>query len=585
MNSTPHKVVDPQSKYACLADALDAAASGQTGYHFYGARGELDHELSYKALRDDAVTLARKLGSLGLARGTRMAIVADTHPLFHRYFFACQYAGLIPVPVPAALQLGGSEAYVRQLRLLLQSCTASLAVAPPAFVDFLHEAGAGLNLVMCGGTELFEALPESDANLERLSTGEPAYLQYTSGSTRFPRGVEMTQEAVMNNLREICDIGVQVTAGDRLVSWLPFYHDMGLVAFVLGALYSQLSVDYLSPRTFAMRPRLWLKIISDNKGTVSSAPPTGYALCATRLREADQQRYDLSSWRVACVGAERIHPEQLRRFAKLLEPVGFDPKAFVACYGMAECGLGISFAPLGEGVFVDRVNKNLMIETGRAEPAADDYLELVDCGAPLPSYQTKVCDEAGTELPERQCGRICVRGPNVMRGYFGDPEATREVLTADGWLDTGDIGYRIGDHIVITARKKDVIIVNGRNIWPQDMEHLAETTPGVRMGDTSAFSVTRPNGEELAVLVVESRKPRPELAGKLAGLMRAHFGVTPYIDTVPPRTLPRTSSGKLSRSRACADFVARMTWDAEGQPIPLEDAHGEARVGYQEANA
>jgi fatty-acyl-CoA synthase len=585
MNSTPHKVVDPQSKYACLADALDAAASGQTGYHFYGARGGLDHELSYKTLRNDAVTLARKLGSLGLARGTRMAIVADTHPLFHRYFFACQYAGLIPVPVPAALQLGGGEAYVRQLRLLLQSCTASLAVAPPAFVDFLHEAGAGLNLVMCGGTELFEALPESDADLERLSTGEPAYLQYTSGSTRFPRGVEMTQEAVMNNLREICDIGVQVTEGDRLVSWLPFYHDMGLVAFVLGALYSQLSVDYLSPRTFAMRPRLWLKIISDNKGTVSSAPPTGYALCATRLREADQQRYDLSSWRVACVGAERIHPEQLRRFAKLLEPVGFDPKAFVACYGMAECGLGISFAPLGEGVFVDRVNKNVMIETGRAEPAAEDYLELVDCGAPLPSYQTKVCDETGTELPERQCGRICVRGPNVMRGYFGDPEATREVLTADGWLDTGDIGYRIADHIVITARKKDVIIVNGRNIWPQDMEHLAETTPGVRMGDTSAFSVTRPNGEELAVLVVESRKPRPELAGKLAGLMRAHFGVTPYIDTVPPRTLPRTSSGKLSRSRACADFVARMTWDAEGQPIPLEEAHAEERVGYQEANA
>jgi fatty-acyl-CoA synthase len=510
-----------------------------------------------------------------------MAIVADTHPLFHRYFFACQYAGLIPVPVPAALQLGGSDAYIRQLKLLLQSCAASVAVAPPTYVDFLHEAGAGLKLAVCGGTELFEALPEADVALSPLSTGEPAYLQYTSGSTRFPRGVEMTQESVMNNLREICDIGVQVGEGDRLVSWLPFYHDMGLVAFVLGALYSQLSVDYLSPRTFAMRPRLWLKIISDNKGTVSSSPPTGYALCATRLREADQQRYDLSSWRVACVGAERIHPEQLRRFAKLLEPVGFNPNAFVACYGMAECGLGISFAPLGEGVFVDRVNKDLMIETGRAEPAEEDFLELVDCGAPLPSYETKVCDDAGHPLPERQCGRICVRGPNVMRGYFGDPETTAEVLTEDGWLDTGDIGYRIGDHIVITARKKDVIIVNGRNLWPQDLEHLAETTPGVRMGDTSAFSVTRPNGEELAVLVVESRKPQPELASTLAGLMRSNFGVTPYIDMVPPRTLPRTSSGKLSRSRACADFVARMTWDQDGQPVPLacEDA------GRQEANA
>ena len=169
-------------------------------------------------------------------------------------------------------------------------------------------------------------------------------------------------------------------------------------------------------------------------------------------------------------------------------------------------------------------------------------------------------------------------GPNVMRGYFGDPETTAEVLTEDGWLDTGDIGYRIGDHIVITARKKDVIIVNGRNLWPQDLEHLAETTPGVRMGDTSAFSVTRPNGEELAVLVVESRKPQPELASTLAGLMRANFGVTPYIDMVPPRTLPRTSSGKLSRSRACADFVARMTWDEDGQPIPLADERQEANA-------
>ncbi|MGD8415898.1 MAG: fatty acyl-AMP ligase, partial [Pseudomonadales bacterium] len=525
-----------------------------------------------------ALVLARKLNSLDLPRGARVAIVADTHPLFHRYFFACQYAGLIPVPIPAALQLGGSDAYVRQLRLLLQSCTASVAVAPPSFVDFLHAAGTGLGLALCGGTELFEALPESPEPLEPLGRGEPAYLQYTSGSTRFPRGVEMTQEAVMNNLREICDIGVQVTDEDRLVSWLPFYHDMGLVAFVLGALYSQLTVDYLSPRTFAMRPRLWLKIISDNRGTVSSSPPTGYALCATRLREADQQRYDLSSWRVACVGAERIHPEQLRRFAKLLEPVGFDPNSFVACYGMAECGLGISFAPLGEGVHVDRVNKDLMIESGIAEPAEEDYLELVDCGAPLPSYETKVCDDDGNPLPERQCGRICVRGPNVMRGYFGDPEATREVLTEDGWLDTGDIGYRIGDHIVITARRKDVIIVNGRNLWPQDLEHLAETSPGVRMGDTSAFSVTRPNGEELAVLVVESRKPQPELASTLAGLMRAHFGVTPYIDMVPPRTLPRTSSGKLSRSRACADFVARMTWDANGQPVPLGDDRQEANA-------
>ena len=161
-----------------------------------------------------------------------------------------------------------------------------------------------------------------------------------------------------------------------------------------------------------------------------------------------------------------------------------------------------------------------------ATPAEDNVLELVDCGAPLPSYETKICDNDGNTLAERECGRICVRGPSVMRGYFGDIESTREVLSSDGWLDTGDIGYRIGEHIVVTARQKDVIIVNGRNLWPQDLEHLAESTPGVRLGDTSAFSVTRPNGDELAVLVVETRKNQPELTDKLAGLMRLHFGVT-----------------------------------------------------------
>ncbi len=562
--------VDELNRFACLADALDAAAEGETGYHFYGAKGELEHELPYRSLQRDAKVLARKLKSLDLPRGSRMAIVAETHPLFHRYFFACQYAGLIPVPVPAAIQLGGQDAYVSQLRRLLQSCLASVAVAPEGFVEFLESAAAPLELKLCGGVELFDALPESDAELKPLTTGEAAYLQYTSGSTRFPRGVEMTQEAAINNLREICDHGVCVTEDDRLVSWLPFYHDMGLVGFVLAPLYRALSVHYLSPRTFAMRPRLWLKLISDNRATVSSSPPTGYALCATRLREADQARYDLSSWRVACVGAERIHAEHLRRFAQLLSPVGFNPDAFVACYGMAECGLAISFAQIGGGLKVDQVDKDAMIETGVATPASDNVLELVDCGQPLPSYETKICDTHGNALPERVCGRICVRGPSVMRGYFGDIQATREVLSEDGWLDTGDIGYRIGEHIVVTARKKDVIIVNGRNLWPQDLEHLAESTPGVRLGDTSAFAVTRPNGDELAVLVVETRKSQPELADKLAGLMREHFGVTPYVDMVPPRTLPRTSSGKLSRSQARSQFLARMTWDEKGTPVAVE---------------
>ena len=222
------KKVDGQSRFACLAEALDAAASGETGYSFYDARGELEHVLSYRVLRQDAVRLAKKLKSLDLPRGSRIAIVAETNPLFHKYFFACQYAGFIPVPVPAAIQLGGQDAYVMQLRRLLQSCLAAAAIAPDNFIEFLQRAAAPLDMALCGGESDFEALPDLDCSLEPLSTGEAAYLQYTSGSTQFPRGVEMTQEAAINNLREICDHGVKVTSADRLVSWLPFYHDMGL---------------------------------------------------------------------------------------------------------------------------------------------------------------------------------------------------------------------------------------------------------------------------------------------------------------------------------------------------------------------
>ena len=355
---------------------------------------------------------------------------------------------------------------------------------------------------------------------------------------------------------------------------------MGLVGFVLVPLASQLSVDYLSPRTFAMRPRLWLKLVSDNRGTVSSSPPSGYSLCATRLRLTDQDKYDLSSWRVACVGAERINYRLLEQFAQVLAPAGFDPKAFVACYGMAECGLAVSFAPLSSGVSIDRVEKTTLLDTGRAVPTADapalDTMHLVDCGVPLPSYELKICDDAGDRLPERQCGRILVRGPSVMRGYFGDPESTAEVLSEDGWLDTGDIGYTVDGTLVVTARRKDVIILSGRNIWPQDIEYLAESMPEVRVGHTSAFSVTRPSGDEMAVLVVEDRRSDPDLAQRVAALIREHFGIACHIDIVPPRTLPRTSSGKLSRSTASRGFLERIEWDSQGNPVPLKllEAHG-----------
>jgi fatty-acyl-CoA synthase len=568
------------ASFDTLTEALEYASGGETGYNFYDGRGELSSVISYRELREQAQTLARRLLSLGCRRGARVALVAETEPMFHRFFFACQYAGLIPVALPAGFQLGARKAYVEQLERMLDSCGADVAVAPESHIGFLRQAVERLDLIKAGVPEEFDLLPELDCELEPLGADETAYLQYTSGSTRFPRGVEISQHTVMTNLKDIAVHGLKITEQDRMVSWLPLYHDMGLVGFVLLPLGSQLSADYLSPRTFAMRPRLWLKVISQNRGTISSSPPFGYALCAKRLRLTDQDRYDLSSWRVACVGAERIHPEPLRQFAHVLKPAKFDANAFVACYGMAECALAISFAELGTGIGAIKVDKDqistdgVVVERETSNEAGTDTLTFVDCGKILPSFELNIRDDVGNNLPDHRCGRICLRGASVMTGYFQNPDATAEVMDADGWLDTGDIGYRVGDHVVVTARRKDVIIVNGRNIWPHDLEYLAESLPGVRFGNVSAFSFADDSGVDQVVMVVESRESNPAkvrtLIDELRALIATNFGISCQIDLVPPRTLPRTSSGKLSRSKAKQDFLAR----AEGVGGNIANANG-----------
>jgi len=568
------------ASFDTLTEALEYAAQGDTGFNFYDGRGELFAVVSYAELREQAMTLARKLLSLGCKRGSRVAIVAETDPMFHRFVFACPYAGLIPVGLPAGFQLGARKAYVEQLEPMLDSCGADLAVAPESHIGFLRQAVERLDLIKAGTPDEFDVLDESAIELEPLRADETAYLQYTSGSTRFPRGVEISQRTVMTNLRDIAVDGLKITEQDRMVAWLPLYHDMGLVGFVLLPLGSQLSADYLSPRTFAMRPRLWLKVISQNRGTISSSPPFGYALCAKRLRLTDQDRYDLSSWRVACVGAERIHPEPLRQFAHVLKPAKFDANAFVACYGMAECALAISFAELGTGISAVNVDKETMSTTGHVDVRADqqrgdiDTLTFVDCGKILPSFELNIRDDEGNNLPDYRCGRICLKGPSVMSGYFQNTGATAEGMGDDGWFDTGDIGYRVGDHIVVTARRKDVIIVNGRNIWPHDLEYLAESLPGVRFGNVSAFSFADDTGADQVVMVVESRESNPakvrRLTDELRALIATNFGVNCHIDLVPPRTLPRTSSGKLSRSKAKQDFLAR----AENAGVTVAGAHG-----------
>lgn len=580
MNVTEPSLISPtptasgiellSADFPTLADALDYAANGDSGFNYYDGRGSLIAVLPYRDLRERALEMARHLAPLG--RGQRLALVAHTHPDFAVMFYACQYAGLVPVPLPAAVHLGGREAYSRHLRQLMSDCRAVAAFAPPEFMGFLREAGAGLPLTLAGTMDDFLALPATDEATVRPLPDELAYLQYTSGSTRFPRGTMITQSAVMANLKGIFNDGFGLTAVDRFCSWLPYYHDMGLVGIVLGCVATQRSVDYLPTRDFAMRPRLWLKLMSMNRSTISFSPPFGYTLCARRLRPADTQELDLSAWRVAGIGAEMIHPESLQEFAAAVASAGFDDRAFLPCYGMAECSLAVSFAPLERGARTDVVDMDLLAFDGEAlaVPAGNTTIKgkaFIDCGRPLPGYELEIRDDLGQLLPERRCGRIHLRGASIMSGYFGNVEASREVLSADGWLDTGDIGYQADGSLYITGRAKDLMIIMGRNMWPQDLEYLAEQQPEVRPTDASAFSIPDEDDEETAVLVVQCRESDPhkltKLTERLQQAIHSEFGIHCLIALVPPHTLPRTSSGKLSRSTARREFLERHSLEAQ----------------------
>ncbi len=325
--------------------------------------------------------------------------------------------------------------------------------------------------------------------------------------------------------------------------------------------------------------------MSRNQATISFGPPFGYELCARRMRNSEAAQFDLSAWRVAGVGAETIRPSTLSRFAEVLAPAGFDSRAFLACYGMAECSLALSFASLEPGVSVDKIDADQLSATGKANPLEESKERahranhFVNCGQPLPGHQIEIRNEQGQVLPERHCGVIFARGPSLMTGYFGDPITTQEVLSADGWLNTGDMGYLVNGEIFITGRQKDLIIINGRNIWPQDLEYLAEQQPAVRAEGSSAFAISGPDGKEEVVLVIQSRESdtvkRAELIEHVKRLVRAELGISCFVDLVPPHTLPRTSSGKLSRSGARRAFIERMSnyqWLNETAAFPRRTA-------------
>ena len=548
-----------------LTEALEYAASGSKGFNFYNAKGGLRSVLPYQALRQNALVAAQRLSGLGLARGERVALIADTTPEFVELFFACRYAGLVPFAMPIPVNLGSHAVYVQQIRGILHGSKASVALSSADYINFLREASEGVQGLQWIGTpgELGE-LPALDVTPKPNHPDDIAYLQFTSGSTRAPRGVIITERALMSNLQGIVRSGLEIQPNDRCASWLPFYHDMGLVGMMMAPMASQVSVDYLATRDFAVRPLQWLKLISRNRSTVAFSQPFGLKLCTLRVRESDLEGLDLSCWRAAGVGAEMIRPETLRNFAEKFASAGFNASAFLPCYGLAESTLAVTFSKIGEGFKSLQIDAAMLVERKmavRLQAEGRKFNEFVNCGRAIPGHTVKVIDDEGQELSDLKLGSVLVSGGSIMTGYFNNPEDTQRTLQPGPWLDTGDLGFLFEGDLFVTGRRIDVIIVNGRNIRAQDIEELAEQQPEVRAREASAFGVTDANDSTTIVLVIECRltsvPDRQSLINRLQRIVYMAFGVNCLVELVPPHTLPRTSSGKLSRFAARQGFIQR----------------------------
>ena len=556
------------SDFDTLGDALDYAARGRRGLNFHDPRGNLARAYPYSEMRNDALAMARRMIAYGLKPHDRVALIAETGPEFAALFFGCIYAGAWPVPLPLPTSFGGRESYIDQLAVQMKSADPALLLHPGELGAMASDAATQAGTIAMDW-ETFATRTQSSTDLPTARPQDIAYLQYSSGSTRFPHGVAVTHHALLNNLSAHSH-GMDLQPEDRCVSWLPWYHDMGLVGCLLSPVANQVSTDYLKTEDFARRPLAWLDLISRNKGTTLSYSPTfGYDICSRRISSQSHpaDRFDLSRWRVAGNGADMIRPDVMQAFVDAFGAAGFKASAFLPSYGLAEATLAVSIMPPGEGIVVELVEESELSGDTAEYGRPRRYRAIVNCGKPVKDMAVEVRDDDGGVVSERTIGKIWASGPSIMEGYFRDDVSTAACMK-DGWLDTGDMGYMSDGYIYIVGRAKDMIIINGKNHWPQDIEWAVEQLPGFKSGDIAAFAVTTPGGEETPAVLVQCRTTdeaeRTKLRDVIRDKVRSITGMNCVIELVPPRTLPRTSSGKLSRAKARNQYLS-----GEIQPYAL----------------
>ena len=515
--------------------------------------GELP--IAYRDLKQAAQTVAAGLQSRGVEPGQAVAIMLPTCPEYFYTYFGILLAGGVPVPIYPPARLTQVEEHVRRHIGILANAGAALLVtesAERAVAHLLRVHVPSLRSVV-SADEL--AATKAAPRAVSIAANDVAFIQYTSGSTGDPKGVALSHANLLANVRAMGQ-AIAIRADDVFVSWLPLYHDMGLIGAWLSTLYFGLPLVVMSPLRFLARPVRWLQAIHRHHGTLAAAPNFAYELCIHKIADEEMAGLDLSSWRLAFNGAEAVLPDTLNRFADRFAACGFRREALAPVYGLAECSVGLAFPPVGRGPNIDHVDRESLARTGNALPAkANDpgALRFVSCGRALPGHALRVVDDSGSELVERQEGRLEFRGPSATLGYFANAGATAR-LFHDGWLDSGDRAYLADGELFITGRIKDMIIRGGRNIYPHEVESVVGELPGVRKGGVVAFGRTDPaSGTERLVVLAETRLDQTDARTRLRqeindAVLQVLGEPADEIVLVPPRTVLKTSSGKLRRS-------------------------------------
>lgn len=536
----------------------------------YG-EGERSQDISYCALKQEAQALAAGLLALGLGAGDRVAIMLPTCREFFAAFYGALYAGCVPVPLYPPARPSQLEDHMRRIAGIVTNAGAAMLITDSRAKMLGHLLRAQCQVLqnVVTAEELSghgiphpHSLPEGEENAVslrdfRVKPQDIAFLQYTSGSTGNPKGVILTHANLLANLHAMQSAS-GVTPADVFVSWLPLYHDMGLIGACLGSLYVGFRLVLLSPLAFLARPSRWLWTIHRHRATVSAAPNFAYEICTNKVDERDIEGLSLDSWRIAYNGAEPVSPDTIGNFIARFARYGFNREAMMPVYGLAESSVGLTFPPLGRGPLIDFVDRAAMAENNIARPAAaQDFhaLRVVSCGQALPGHDIRIVDAAGNQLPDCNVGCLQFRGPSTTSGYFNNPEATAHLF--DGpWLNSGDLGYlRVGE-LYLTGREKDIIIRGGHNIYPQELEEAVSRLNGVRKGGVAVFPATDPHSAtERLVVLAETREEnaaeRDHLLAEINNLAVDLIGI-PADDIVlaPPRTVLKTSSGKVRRA-AC----------------------------------